>query len=166
MTILAVLARQRPVCSRSQQPAEEVVLAAFGGQAVVVEAQHLLRDQAVKDRGHTLDRAIRQRRDPSRRERLPEHGGVLQHRALVRREAVEPRRGQRVQRLGHIQLADVAGHPIAASVLFQQPTVEQHPHGLYGVQRHTFGARQNSRRQLLGQPGHEPVEQLAHRGVG
>ncbi len=55
MTALAVLARQRPVCGRPQQPAEEVVLAAFGGQAVVVEAEDLLGNQPVKDCRHGVD---------------------------------------------------------------------------------------------------------------
>ena len=94
---------------------------------------------------------------------MSEHGGVLEHRALGAAQAVQTGGDEGVQGLGNVELGDVGGQHVARAVLDEQPTVEQHPYRLDRVQRHPLGAAQDPAGQLVGQPGHETVERLAHR---
>jgi hypothetical protein len=52
-------------------------------------------------------------------ERLPEHGRVLHEPPLLRGEAVQSRRHQRLERLGHLQRADLAHDLVGGAVLDQ-----------------------------------------------
>ena len=103
------------------------------------------------------------RRESLARERLAENGCVLEQAALLRRQPVEARGDEPVQRLGHLERRDLAGRAVDRAFLNEQSAVEQHPHRLDCVERHAFCARQDLRPQLLWEPGHESIEQLGHR---
>ena len=60
-------------------------------------------------------------RQPVQREGLAEHGRVLEQRPVGRVEAVEPRGDERLERLRHGQLAEVADRLVAAVGLAQPP---------------------------------------------
>ena len=94
---------------------------------------------------------------------LPEHRRVFEHPPLRRPEAVQPRRDQRVQGLGHLERADLRGRDVAVPVGAHEPAVEQHPDGLDRVQRDAFGAVSHPVAQLLGQARDETCEQRVHR---
>ena len=100
------------------------------------------------------------------RERLAEHGRVLEHAPLLGGQAVEPGCDQRVQRLRHFERADLADRQVDRPFLHEQAAVEQHPHRLDRVQRHTLGAREDLLAQRRRKTGHEPDQQLLHRGGG
>ena len=72
---------------------------------------------------------VRERPDP---ERLADDGGVLKHGLPVRRERVEARRDQRLERVGQRQL------PFGRAL-------DQHPRVLLGVQRVARGVREQAR---------------------
>lgn len=166
MTVLAVSTREGRIGGGSQQSLEKVVLAALCGARVVVEGEDLFGDQGVE---HALDfllRLVAQRGDPGRHKRLTVDRGVLEHSALCRGQAVESRRRERVQRLGDVELAHIAGQHIARPLLREQPAVQQHADGLDGIQRNPLGAADDASEEILGQPGHESLEGLPHRGVG
>ena len=61
------------------------------------------------------------RRERVLRERLAEHGAVLEQSALLRGQAVEPGGDQRVQRLRHLQRLDLAGQPVRRPIRDEQP---------------------------------------------
>ena len=96
---------------------------------------------------------------------LPEHRGVLDDAPLLRREAVEAGGDERVQRLGHLERLDRAGRAVDVAVAREQAAVEEHPHRLDRVERHALRALEDPRAQVVGEPGHEAVEQLLHRGA-
>ena len=108
---------------------------------------------ATSDSGPPADRG-----DRGGGERLTEHRGVLQQRALRGRQPVEPRRDERVQRLGHLEIGDVAGDDVARALLNEHAAILEHADRLDRVQRDPLGALTISPTQLVGQPGREPVE--------
>ena len=102
----------------------------------------------------------------SLRERLAEHRRVLEDPPLFRREAVEPRCDQRVQRLRHLERADLADRAVDRALLHEQAAVEQHPHRLDRIERHALGAGEDLVAQRCRQAGDEPDQELLHRGGG
>ena len=97
---------------------------------------------------------------------LPEHGGVLQRRPLDGLEAVQARRHQRLQRLGHVEIDDVPGDDVAVSLLHDEAAIEQHPDRLDGVQGDALGAGGDVAHELARQPRHEHLEQLGASRTG
>ncbi len=67
-----------------------------------------------------------------------------------------------VQRLGHLERLDLARRPIERAFLDEQAAIEQHPHRLDRVQWHALSAREDLLAHMLGQTGHESLEQVAH----
>jgi hypothetical protein len=51
-------------------------------------------------------------------------------------------------------------------VLLEQATVEEHAHGLYGIERNTLGGVEDLPAEIVREPGDEPVEELFHRRIG
>jgi hypothetical protein len=70
------------------------------------------------------------------------------------------------QRLGHVEVAHVAGQDVARALLRQQPAVEQHPDRLDRVERDAFGASEDAARDLVRQPRDEALERRADRVLG
>ena len=85
--------------------------------ALVAEPQQLgcvlLQDQ----RAHLVGRPAAECRDPGERERLAEDRGQLQRGALERLQAVQAGCDEGVQRLGDVEIADVAGEDVARALL-------------------------------------------------
>src|SRR2546426_11956617 len=76
--------------------------------------------------------------------------------ALRRREPVQARGDERMERLGHLEILDAAGGAVLRALLLQHPAVEEHADGLDGVQR-TPSARSRIRmRSSSGRPGTSP----------
>jgi hypothetical protein len=71
-----------------------------------------------------------------------------------------------VQRLGHVEVDEVAGQDVAWTVLRQQLAVEEHPDRLDRVERNALGAVEDAASDLVGQAGDQALERLAHRVVG
>ena len=165
MAALAIPPRQRPIRRATQQALQEMKLAALRRQPIVVESDDLLGDQILQDFCDFLLAAGPERRDPRRGERAAVHRRVLQDRPLRCGQTVQASRRERVQRLRHLQLFDVARHDIAVALRREQPAIEQHPHGLNRIQRHPLRASEDLGDELARQPGHQPREQLTHRAV-
>ena len=157
---------QRVVGDSAHQILQEPVLAVLGGARVGLDRQHLLAHERRQHRVVERRIVVCERRERPLRERLAEHGAVLDDAALVGREPVQAGGDQRVQGLRHLQGVHGAGRPVDAPLLHQVAAVEQHAHGLDGVQRHALGAGQDLPREGIGQPRHEAVEQRPHRRLG
>ncbi len=163
MLRLPLAQRQRLVGDPLDDVLEEGVLAALRRARIGLDGEDLLAQQARQQRLQLRLGETRQHRQPLLRERLPEHGAVLDETALGRAEGIEPRSDERVQRLGHFELVDGADGPEHVPLAGECPAVEQHPHGLDRVQRHALGVLQDPCPEVLGQPGHETREQALHR---
>ena len=112
---------------------QEAVLAVLGRARVGLTREHFLADEGTE---HTLEvgfRVVAQRGEAVLGEGLAEHCAVLQQAAFLRRQAVEPRGDQRVQRFGHLERLDLAHRPVDRALLDERAPVEQHPHRLHGV---------------------------------
>ena len=163
---LAVAPAQRLVRDALDEGLDESVLAALGRARIGVEDEHLLAHERGEQRRERLLVGPADRGDPSRRERLAEHGRVLEELALVRLEPVEPRGDERVQRLRHVERSQVSGHGVARLPAFEQPAVEQHADRLDRVERDAVGALADARDGLVGQAGHETAQEVVDRLVG
>src|SRR5207244_2538840 len=94
------------------------------------------------------------------------HGAVLEHASLVRREPVEAGGDERMERLRHVELLDGSRRTVNGALLRQQAAVEQHAHGLDGVERHALGTGEDLASKRARQSGYETGEQLLHRLFG
>ena len=82
---------------------------------------------------------------------------------LFRREPVKARRDERVQGRRDFQRFDRPRELVRGTIGGEQPSVQQHAHGLDRVQRDAFGARQDRVSHIGRQARHEALEQLLHR---
>ena len=96
------------------------------------------------------------------RKRLSEHGSVLQQPALLRRQTVETGGDQRMQGFRHLECLDLADGSVDGAFLDERAAVEQHPHGLDGIERNTLRAGKDLIAQTLRQAGNEAAQQLIH----
>ena len=71
-----------------------------------------------------------------------------------------------MQRLGHLELADLRHRVVHRALLDDEAAVEQHPHRLDRVERDTFGAGEDLLSGPVGQARHESGEELLHRVFG
>ncbi len=159
----ALMSGERLVGDVTHEVLQEAVLAVLGRARIRLNREHLL---AHERRKHGIERVgvkPREREQPFPRERLAEDRAVREQASLLRREAVEPGGDQRMERLGHLELADLADRCVHGAVLHEQAAVEQHAHGLDRVERHTFRAREDLLACLLRQPWNETREKLLHR---
>ena len=97
---------------------------------------------------------------------MAEHRRVLEQRPVGRVEAVQARRDQRLERLRHGQLAEVADWLVMAVGLAQAPVGHEHPDGLDRVQRDAIGAGDDRARRGQRQAGNETGQELVHRRLG
>ena len=160
---LSVGLRKRLVGDPAQQVLEEDVLAVLRRARIGLDREHLLADERGEERIELGLGQATQRAEALLREGLAEDGAVLEGAAFLRREAVETRCDQCVQRLGHFKRLDCSGQAIRGPLLDEQAAVEQHPNRLDRVQGHALGALEDLPAKLLGQPRDEPGEQLVHR---
>ena len=139
----ALSLRERLVGDVADEVLEEAVLAVLGRARVGLHTEHLLAREGDE---HRLEVGVgaRKRRQRVSREGLAEHGRVLEQSTLLRREPVEPRGDQCVQRLRHLERLDLARQPVRGAVLDEQAAVEQHPHGLDRVERDALGASEDA----------------------
>jgi hypothetical protein len=143
MASLSIASRKG--CQRDcpQERLEEHVLAALGRQRIIDVPEHLLGDKRVENARHVAHWTLRDRSKGGRRERLTDHGRILEQRPFNAVEVIEPRRHQRLQRLGHLAVGDIASYDVAGSVRRHKPPIEQHPNGLHRVQGHALGTPAN-----------------------
>ena len=146
MTGFALLLRERLVGDEAEQVLQEAVLATLGRARIALDREHLLAHERREQRLQLRLRKARQRRERLLRERLAEHGGVLERAPLARLEAVESRRHERVQRLRDLERLDRARQPVAIPLARDQAAVEEHAHRLDRVQRHAFRPLEDARR--------------------
>ena len=101
--------------------------------------------------------------DRVRGEGFPQYRGVLEQLPLDGLEAVQPRGDQCVQALGNFEGVERAVGAESAILLNHEPAIEQHAHGLDGVEGDAGGTIADARAQLGGKAGNEPIEELTHR---
>jgi hypothetical protein len=128
----------------ADQRLHEAVLPPLGRAGVSILDEHLLPHQVAQPwlelgRGHAVH--ARQRAD---RERLAEDGGILEDRAGIRLEAVEPGGDQGVEGLGHVEVGQIADRPEGVPGPLDATVEQQLPDRLDGVQRDALGARQET----------------------
>jgi len=164
MTVLAVTFRERLVGDMAHEVLQEPVLPALRRSWIGLHAEHLLANEAGEQRLELLGRATTERSERTLGESLSEHRPVLQQPPLFGRDAVEPGRNQRVQRLRHLERLDLPGRAVDRALLDEQPSVQQHADSLDRVQRHALCARKDPGMQVNRQARNEPFEQLTHRG--
>ncbi len=154
---------QRVVRDPLEQILKEAVLAELGRARVGLNRKDLLAHERGEERVELSLVQAGQRPQAGLRERLAEHGGVLEQPPLVRLETVEPRRDQGVERLGDVERLDRSGRPVHVSFAGQKAAVEQHAYRLDRVERYAFRPIEDLRAKLAGQARDEPVEQRLHR---
>src|SRR5439155_14762879 len=98
MARLALPLRQRLVRDTPKQVLEEGVLTALGRPRVGLHREDLLAHQTDHERVELVLAEAGQRAQTTFREGLAENGGVLDDPRLLRRQAVEARRAQAVER--------------------------------------------------------------------
>ena len=104
--------------------------------------------------------------DPSEQraaERLAEHRGVLHERTLRIGEAVEARGDQALQRLRHVERADLPDDAVRRPVLDDEAAVEKHADRLDCVQRDPLCTVENRVHDVLRHARDEAGEELLHR---
>ncbi len=156
MPRLALLARERFVGHLAQEVLEKAVLPALGRAGIGLEREHLFPHEC---RQHAIELGVAGARDDRERglaERLAEHGRVLEHAALLRRQAVEAGGDQRLERLRHFERLDRARGAVLVSHLLQQTPVDEHAHRLDCVEGNTFRALEDLRAKVIGRPGTKP----------
>ena len=140
-------------------------MATLGRARIGDEDEYLLPDECVEGSLELLDFEPRDSGEAAAREGLTEDGRGLDCKALRRRQAVEPGRDERVQRLRDVERRDLAARDECVAVARQQATVEQHPHGLDRVERNAVGALADLHTQLVAEPWREPAQELVQRVV-
>ena len=163
---LALVAGERLVGDMAHEVLQEAVLTVLGRARVCLQRQDLLAHQRDEQRLDVLFRPAGQVGEGRAGEGLAENSAVLEHAPLVRREPIEPRGDQGVQRLRNVQLLGRARRPVDRALLHQQCAVEQHAHRLDRVERHALGASEDLTPKRARQPGHEAGEQFLHRLLG
>ena len=96
------------------------------------------------------------------RKGVAEDGGVLEERALLGGQCVEPGGDEGLQGLGDLEGAELARDVVEALTLDKHPTVDEHPDGLDRIERDPLRPFEDARGDGLGQALDEPVEQVAH----
>ena len=165
MARLSVAPCERVVRDALDERLQEAVLAPLRRARVGLDREQLLAHERVEDRLELDLGDSGDRRQTLLRERLAEHGCVLEHVALLRFEPVQPRSDQGVQRLGHLERLDRTADAESVALTLQQAAVEQHPDGLDGVQRDAVRPLADRRPDLVGEPRDEPAQQRLHRLV-
>ena len=100
----AVAPRDRLVGDALDERLQEAELAPLGRERIGLDREQLLADEARRRAAAPSCSSMPESAArPARRERLAEHGGVLEQPSLGLRDAVEPRRDQRVQRLRNLE---------------------------------------------------------------
>ena len=100
-----------------------------------------------------------------RRERLAEHGRVLDQCPVHRVEGVEAGRDQGMQRVGDRQLAELADpHEAPRGARDEAALGHEHPDGLHRVQGNSVGAGDDRVDGSVGQARRQPGQQRLHRG--
>ena len=62
-----------------------------------------------------------------------------------------------MQGLRHVERLDRTDRTVRASLGHDETTVEEHPDGLDGVQRHAFGATEDAGDQIFGKTRHQSM---------
>jgi hypothetical protein len=153
---------QRAVGDLADQPLHEAILALLGRAGVDVAAEQLTTRQRDDARCDVVRVTAAHRRERLRGERLPDHGRRLQQRPIARRQRIQARRDEGVQRLRHGQLGQIADGTVHVAVALELPFGQQHAHRLDQVQRDPVGASQHPRPDDRGESWHQPRQQLAH----
>ena len=161
-----LVAGQGVVRDRAHEVLEEPVLAVLGRAGVRLDAQDLLAHQRRQDGLDVLLGEPGQCRQGRLRRRLAEHGGVLDQPALIRGQAVQPRRDERVERLWDLELLHRAGGPVLVALPHQQPPVQEHPDRLHRVQRDALGAREDLRPGFRREARDQAVQECLHGARG
>ena len=149
-----------------EQVLQEAVLALLGRARIRLQPQHLPAHQRRQQRLEPGRVEAGQRDQRGRGERLAQHRSVADEPPLLGRQPVQAGSDQRVQRLRHLERLDLARDAIRGTILDQEATIEQHPHRLDRIQRHTLRPRQDLAAQRRRQPRHQARQQLAHRLLG
>ena len=162
---LAVAPRERGVGDFANERLDERELAALHGSRVQVAGNELPANQRQQAALHVAGVERRDGGQAVHREGMAQHRGCLQERPVGRFQAIEACRDQRVQRLRHGQVGQVAHRPVDPVGCLQGTLGHQHPDDLHGVQGNPVGARDDPCRGRGGQAGHEAREERAH-GLG
>src|SRR5204863_10152131 len=117
---------------------DERVLTTFGRQAIGTDGEDFASYELVDDRAHDVGRQPADGHQCVEREAAAEDGSVGDHPPRVRVERVQPRGEQRLQRVRDEQLTDVADEAIDTIDRLDDVPVDEHAHGLDGVQRHAL----------------------------
>ena len=137
---LAVTPGERLVRDPLHQGLQEPELSPLGRTLVRLDREELASDESLERFADRVLVAAGQRGERVRREGLAEDRGVLQQRPVLGRETVQPCLDQRVERFGHVEVLDRTRRFEPVPVSAKQPSIQEHPHGLDGIERDPFGA--------------------------
>ncbi len=163
MTQLSFASRKGSVRDTPYEVLDEDVLAAFRRPRVRLNGENVLVDKAAE---HAHDVARLDTGNGGDRvggEGFPQYRSVLEQLPLDGLEAVQPRGDQCVQALGNFEGVQRPVGAESAMLLDHEPAIEEHAHGLDGVEGDPGGALADARAQLRGETGNEPIEELTHR---
>src|SRR5207253_8531210 len=127
----------------SDKSLDEAILATFRRAGVDVEDQDLPPDERSKSLLEHVGGLAADGADSTKNESLAKDRRILKDRAIRRIQRVKARGNQRVERVGYLELGQVADGPIDAIHDRQPCGVKQHSDRLDGIQRHPFGTRQD-----------------------
>ena len=143
MAAATLLLRERLIGDVTHEVLEEAVLAVLRRRRVGLHAEDLLARKRAEERVELGLGDTSQDCERVACEGLAEDRRVLEQTALFRRQSVEARGDEPVQRLRHFERGNLAGRAVDRALLYQQASVEQHPHRLDRVQRHSFSPRED-----------------------
>src|SRR5436190_11178226 len=118
---------------------QKAVLAVLGRAGIGLKRDDLLAHERMEQRVELRLAEPGEGRERRARERLAEHGSVLQQPSFLSRQTVEAGGYQRVKRFGYLERLDLADGSVDRAFLDERAAVEQHPHRLDCVERDALG---------------------------
>ena len=156
--------RERLVGDVPDEILEESVLAVLGRARIGLDAEHLLADERRRAAARARPRLRPVRATMRRFVNVFPRTAQSWSSSLLARKAVEPGGDEGVQRLGHLQRADLAHRPVGGPLLNEVAAVEQHPDRLDRIERDALGPGQDLLAKRGWEPGNEPEQEVLHRG--
>src|SRR5215211_6280534 len=114
---------------------QEAILSVLRRARVGLQRDDLLAHERMEERVELVLFEPGESGERGARERLSEHGSVLQQPSFFWRQTVEAGCNQRVKRFRHLERLDLPDGAVDGALLDERATVEQHPYRLDCVER-------------------------------
>ncbi len=156
-SLRVVLGCDRRPPHRHDRVADELLdrAAVASDELAGLQGEDLLANKGAQDRQDLRLCAPADPADPRHRERLAEHRAVLDQPPFLRRQTVQARGDQRVERLGDLERFDRTRWVVDVPLLNEEPPVEKHPDRLDRVERHALGPVKDPGAQVVVKAGDE-----------